>query len=755
MKHAKLLLAIVLIIILVFALVACGEKDPVDNGGTQGPQNGVGPDDNPGDNPGETPDDNPDSGVEIVVGDNGNWFINGIDTYIKEADFTGMDILFSAANFGSGAPDETVVPGAVNAYIDIDTLDMYWYNSNGNEWLFEGSIPWLYASHEGTYGLKFVKINDTECVVSAGNTYEINEIVVPSTYLGYAVVGFLERKTDNYGGMEGAFQGRSNITKITLPDTIKTIGKYAFYNCVSLKSIVIPEGVTLIGVSAFAGCTSLENIAIPDSIVTIYQNAFDGCDGLKTVYYDGTFEQWENITFANSTANPMEYALKLYAEGKLVTSAVTQGVDTVNHTITVGNTAATSGAFASVGVPFNYAQEAYFWYFENCTEGYKDAAGNKYTIDFKHYDDGFVAATGVTYTEKLVEDDEVFALVGHFGANTVSATTDYIEEAGIPMVYGVCGVSDLYNAERNVMAVQPIYDTEGQSMVATAFAPVSAGGLGATKVGVISTTDDAGKGMLNGIQIEVAKLGKGDEVVYQTAGAADTDYATQVTALKTAGCDVVIIAANQLPFVNIANTFTTVGYDNVKILTSYVSANYAVMGGLVATGVISATREVYAGAWLVTGSMPAETKGWNDFVEYVKVMTLYAKHNGEALITTADSTYGPYVALYFGEYDWAADGVSAYFLNSYYAMAGYVSANVFCQGLSRMSGKDLLWGDYILAMEEAPINVPMGLSVNYADGQRIGVDAFALNKYTLANLGVGEVYREITSLADLEDAVVG
>ena len=433
---------------------------------------------------------------------------------------------------------------------------------------------------------------------------------------------------------------------------------------------------------------------------------------------------------------------------------LTQGVDTTNHVITVGNTAATSGAFAAVGVPFNYAQEAYFWYFENHTEGYKDAAGNKYTINFVHYDDKFVAADGVTYTEKLVEDDKVFALVGHFGSGTVAATMEYVEEMGIPMVYGVCGVSQLYNTERNAMTVQPIYDTEGQSMVATAFAPVDAGGLGATKVGVISTTDDAGIGMLNGIQIEVARLGKGDAVVYQTAGAADTDYATQVTALKTAGCDVVIIAANQGPFVNIANTFTTVGYDNVKLLTSYVSANYAAMGGLVASGAISATREVYAGAWLVTGSVPAETKGWNDFVEYCKVMTLYAKHKGEPLLTTADETYGAYIALYFAGCDWAADGVSSLFLNSY-GMAGYVSANVFCQGLSRMSGKDLLWGDYILAMEEAPINVPMGLSVSYENGQRVGIDALAVNKYTVANLGVGEVYREITLLKDLEDAING
>lgn len=429
-----------------------------------------------------------------------------------------------------------------------------------------------------------------------------------------------------------------------------------------------------------------------------------------------------------------------------------QGVDTENHVIHVGNTAATSGAFAAVGVPFNYAQEAYFWYFTNHTDGYKDADGNKYTIEMHHYDDGFDGVAGKTYTQKLVEEDKVFALVGHFGSNTVGATVDYIEEQEIPMVYGVCGVSDLYNTERNIMTVQPIYDTEGQSMVATAFASVEAGGLGATKLGVISTTDEAGMGMLNGIKIEVAKLGKGGSTVYQTAAADATDYSSVVTALKSAGCDVVIIAANQAPFINIANTFVKVSYDNVKLLTSYVSANATTMAGLVATGAISATREVYAGAWLVTGSLPnPEFKGWNDFVEFTKVMTLYAKHKGEALITTSDATYGAYIALYYGDQEWAKDGVSAYFLNSY-AMAGYVSGHVFCQGLSRMSGKTLTWDAYIAAMETASVNVPMGTSVSYANGQRIGIDALAVNKYTVANFGIGELYRGITDLKTLEDA---
>jgi hypothetical protein len=272
-------------------------------------------------------------------------------------------------------------------------------------------------------------------------------------------------------------------------------------------------------------------------------------------------------------------------------------------------------------------------------------------------------------------------------------------------------------------------------------------------LGVISTTDEAGKGMLNGIKIEVEKLGKTGVTVYQEAAADATDYSAQVTALKDAGCDVVIIAANQAPFINIANTFVTTGYENVNIITSYVSANAATMGGLVATGAINLTREVYAGAWLVTGSVPDTTfKGWNDFVEYCRIMTLYAKEKGETLLDVTDPTYGAFIAFWFGTEEWAKDGVSAYFLNSY-AMAGYVSANVFCQGLSRMSGQVLSWEGFIDAMESAPVNVPMGTNVNYANGQRVGIDALAVNKYTLTNLGAGEVYRGITDLATLEAAV--
>jgi hypothetical protein len=130
---------------------------------------------------------------------------------------------------------------------------------------------------------------------------------------------------------------------------------------------------------------------------------------------------------------------------------------------------------------------------------------------------------------------------------------------------------------------------------------------------------------------------------------------------------------------------------------------------------------------------------------------MYDKAHNVELLTTSDATYGAFIAYWFGTEEWAKDGVSAYFLNSY-AMAGYVSANVFCQGLSRMSGETLTWEAFIDAMESAPMNIPMGQSVDYANGKRVGIDSLAVNVYTVEN-AAGTLYRDITDLATLEAAI--
>ncbi len=131
-------------------------------------------------------------------------------------------------------------------------------------------------------------------IVSTSTTAK-NEITVPDKINGVTVkvIG------------EHAFAGLSEVTSITLPDSVTEIGKQAFsmcsklssvnipsgvkeigdeafLNCASLTGITLPENLKSIGLRAFFGCTKLESIVIPDSVTSLGKQAFDACTSLAS-----------------------------------------------------------------------------------------------------------------------------------------------------------------------------------------------------------------------------------------------------------------------------------------------------------------------------------------------------------------------------------------------------------------------------------------------------------------------------------------
>ena len=90
-------------------------------------------------------------------------------------------------------------------------------------------------------------------------------------------------------------------THVTIPNTVTTIGSWAFSNCSYLAFVTIPDMVTTIGDYAFYSCGNLESIFFPYSVSTIGSYAFEYCSGLTSVTISNPVTRIENGAFYSCT----------------------------------------------------------------------------------------------------------------------------------------------------------------------------------------------------------------------------------------------------------------------------------------------------------------------------------------------------------------------------------------------------------------------------------------------------------------------
>lgn len=93
----------------------------------------------------------------------------------------------------------------------------------------------------------------------------------------------------------GCFADCAGLTTILIPGTVTDIGDNAFSGCSSLRGLFLPEGLETIGKDAFSGCGELEAIYIPDTVERIEPGCFDDCAGLLYIFYNGSFESWDEL----------------------------------------------------------------------------------------------------------------------------------------------------------------------------------------------------------------------------------------------------------------------------------------------------------------------------------------------------------------------------------------------------------------------------------------------------------------------------
>ena len=133
----------------------------------------------------------------------------------------------------------------------------------------------------------------------------------------------------------GAFDGCSGLTRVDISSLEAWLGikftdtrsnplyyaRHLYLNGEEVKDLVIPNSVTSIGEYAFLGCIGLTSVSIPNSVTSIGSEAFEGCSGLTRVDIS-SLEAWLGIKFADSYSNPLLYAQRLYLNGEEVKDLV-------------------------------------------------------------------------------------------------------------------------------------------------------------------------------------------------------------------------------------------------------------------------------------------------------------------------------------------------------------------------------------------------------------------------------------------------
>ncbi len=111
-------------------------------------------------------------------------------------------------------------------------------------------------------------------------TWEFN----PSTgVLAISGTGAMDNYSWNPAAPWNAY--KDDITSVSFPDGITTIGAYAFVSCdnAAFTTVTIPEGVTALGVNAFYNCDGIQEITIPSTVATMEAGAIYDCKEVNSI----------------------------------------------------------------------------------------------------------------------------------------------------------------------------------------------------------------------------------------------------------------------------------------------------------------------------------------------------------------------------------------------------------------------------------------------------------------------------------------
>lgn len=213
----------------------------------------------------------------------------------------------------------------------------------------------------------------------------LEETVAQDESIGVALKAVVEGKTseitlpDSITSIKKyAFYKDTIITDLQA-NSVTSIGTYAFYGCTSLALTSLPDGVTTITPSAFEGCTSLALTSLPNSLTAINGKAFYGCTALKSIKSTSTRLGTMAIqVFQNCTALEKLDFMTVGA----ISAQVFQGCSNLNTVIlrktsgvvTLGASSAFTGTPIADGTGYIYVPSALLATYQAATNWSKHSA---------------------------------------------------------------------------------------------------------------------------------------------------------------------------------------------------------------------------------------------------------------------------------------------------------------------------------------------------------------------------------------------
>ena len=112
-------------------------------------------------------------------------------------------------------------------------------------------------------GIYYYIFYNESAKVTYGEEKYSGEVIIPSSI----TVEGKEYPVTSIG--YDAFRGCSDLTSVTIPNSVTSIGNHAFSGCICMTSVTIGNSVTSIDAYAFSGCTGMTLITIPNSVTSI------------------------------------------------------------------------------------------------------------------------------------------------------------------------------------------------------------------------------------------------------------------------------------------------------------------------------------------------------------------------------------------------------------------------------------------------------------------------------------------------------